>query len=96
MNTKPTIMKWANGSNAYVADDAATDIERRASTVFAVVGDNGALLSICDPDGEETPYIIPANYFREFVVPGGIPAGARIVAKNLADSNFANLIIEVS
>jgi len=64
--------------------------------VFIRVGSGGALVSIDDAPGSEKPYVIPPNYWREIVVTGGIPAGARVVARNLvAGANFSDLVVEV-
>ena len=92
---KPDLLTWNAGTNSY-ANPASGSVTHDCSVVFVRVGDNGALVSIADAVGQEKPYIIPPNYWREIVVAGGISAGARIVAKNLkTGTNFADLSMEV-
>ena len=91
---KPDLLAWAAGADAYAEADSG-EVAHDATVVFIRVGSSGALVSIDDEAGSEKPYIIPPNYWREFAVPGGIPSGARIVAKNLvAGSNFSDLTVE--
>lgn len=92
---KPDILSWPDGSDNW-AVSATGAVLHDSSVVFIRVGIGGAFVSIDDADGAEKPYVIPPNYWREIVIPGGIPAGARIVAKNFtAGSNFSDLTVEV-
>ena len=92
---KPDILTWLAGSDSWSQADSGA-VGHEASIVFIRVGAGGALVSIDDETGQERPFIIPPNYWREIVVSGGIPAGARIVAKNLtAGANFTDLYVEV-
>ena len=92
---KPDLLTWASGGDAWSTPDTGS-VTHDATVVFIRIGSGGALVSIDDADGQEKPYIIPPNYWREIVVPGGIPAGARIVARNLAGGiNFSDLYAEV-
>jgi len=92
---KPDLLTWGIGADAW-ADPDAGSITHDATVVFVRVGSGGALVSINDALGAEKPYVIPPNYWREIVVPGGVPAGARVVARNLvAGVNFSDLVVEV-
>lgn len=92
---KPDLLTWATGSDIYAAPATGT-VSHDASVVFIRVASGGAMVSVGDEEDSEKPYIIPPNYFREIVIPGGISAGCRIVAKNLIDgANFRELTVEV-
>jgi hypothetical protein len=92
---KPCLLTWNAGTDNYAAP-AFGSVAHDCTVLFIRVGDGGALVSIGDAAGQEKPYIIPPNYWREIVVAGGIPAGAHIVAKNLsAGTNFTDLAVEV-
>lgn len=92
---KPDILSWSAGSDTFSQAESGT-VSHDASVIFIRVGAGGALVSIDDQDGSEKPFIIPPNYWREIVLSDVIPAGARIVAKNLtAGENFSDLIVEV-
>lgn len=92
---KPDILAWLTGSDNWSQADSGT-VSHDASVVFVRVGSGGALVSIDDEAGQEKPYLIPPNYWREIVIPGSIPAGARIVAKNLTTGvDFTDLYVEV-
>lgn len=92
---KPDLLTWAAGASDYAAPDAGS-VTHDAGVLFVIVGAGGALLSVADPAGQERPYVIPANFWREIAVAGGIPAGSRIVARNLSGTtNFAGLVVEV-
>jgi hypothetical protein len=92
---KPNLLTWTSGLNNF-ANPNSGSVTHAGTVVFIRVGSGGALVSIDDAVGQEKPYVIPPNYWREIVVPGGIPAGARIVAKNLvAGMGFSDLFVEV-
>ena len=92
---KPDLLVWAAGSDAY-AEPGSGEVTHDATVVFIRVGSGGALVSIGDEAGSEQPYVVPPNYWREFAVAGGIPSGARVVAKNLvAGTSFSDLTVEV-
>lgn len=92
---KPDLLTWTSGNDAY-ANPTSGSVTHAGTVVFIRVGSGGALVSIDDAAGQEKPYVIPPNYWREIVVPGGVPAGARIVAKNLvAGMSFSDLFGEV-
>lgn len=92
---KPDLLVWATGSDSYAGPDAGT-VTHAGTVLFVRVGSGGALVSVDDEAGQERPYLIPGNYWREIVVPAGIPVGARIVARNLdAGVDFAGLYVEV-
>jgi hypothetical protein len=92
---KPDLLTWITGTDAWAGPDAGS-VSHDGTVVFIRVGSGGALVSIDDAVGQEKPYIVPPNYWREIVVPGGIPTGARLVAKNLdAGVNFSDLAVEV-
>ena len=92
---KPDLLTWGIGTDAW-ADPDAGSISHDATVVFIRVGSGGALVSIDDAPGAEKPYIVPPNYWREIVVPGGVPAGARVVARNLVVGvDFSDLAVEV-
>lgn len=92
---KPDILRWYSGYDSYVPPMSG-HISHDSSCVFIRVGIGGAYVSIDDASGQEKPFIIPPNYWREIAIPGGIPAGARIVARNLIyGDNFSDLIVEV-
>lgn len=92
---KPDLLTWLSGSDSY-ANPTSGGVTHAGTVVFIRVGSGGALVSIADAAGQEKPYIIPPNYWREIVVPGGISAGAPIVAKNLvAGMSFSDLFVEV-
>jgi len=92
---KPDLLTWNTGTDAW-ADPDAGNVSHDGTVVFIRVGSGGALVSIDDAPGAEKSYIVPPNYWREIVVPSGIPAGARVVAKNLATGvNFSDLAVEV-
>ena len=92
---KPDLLLWDTGSDTY-ADPQTGSISHDSSVVFFRVAAGGALVSIDDETGGERPFVIPPNYWREIVIPGGIAAGSRIVAKNLTSGvNFRELIVEV-
>ena len=92
---KPDLLQWASGSDDWAeADNGA--VSHNSSVIFVRVGIGGALLSVADQAGQEKPFIIPPNYWREIAVPDGIPAGGRIVAKNFTTGdNFSSLVVEV-
>jgi len=92
---KPDLLTWATGTDTW-ADPGSGSVTHDGTVVFIRVGSGGALVSIDDEAGQEKPYLIPPNYWREIVVPGGVPSGARIVAKNLtAGADFTDLYVEV-
>jgi hypothetical protein len=92
---KPDLLVWDSGSDLY-AEPVSGTVSHEASVVFIRIAAGGALVSIADEAGNETPFVIPPNYWREIIIPGGIPAGSRIVAKNLtAGANFRDLMVEV-
>ena len=92
---KPDILKW-NAGNGFYSNPNSGVVSHDSSSVFIRVGAGGAYVSIDDAPGSEKPYVVPPNYWREIAVPGGIPAGARIVAKNfLNDISFTDLLVEV-
>jgi len=92
---KPDLLTWSAGTDAW-ADPDAGSISHNGTVVFIRVASGGALVSIDDAPGAEKPYVIPPNYWREIAVPGGIPGGARVVARNLvAGVNFSDLVVEV-
>jgi hypothetical protein len=92
---KPDLLTWATGTDSYAAPTSGS-VTHDGKLAFIRVGSGGALVSIHDAAGQEKPYIVPPNYWREIVVPGGVPAGARIVAKNLvAGTSFSDLFVEV-
>ena len=92
---KPDLLAWSYGTDTYSIAPSGS-VTHEGKLVFIRVGSGGALVSIHDAAGQERPYLIPPNYWREIVVPGGVPAGARIVAKNLvAGVRFSDLFGEV-
>lgn len=92
---KPDLLTWTSGTNTY-ANPNSGSVTHAGTVVFIRVGSGGALVSIADAAGQEKPYIIPPNYWREIVVPGGIATGARIVARNLVSgASFSDLFVEV-
>ena len=92
---KPDLLTWPEGSDAY-ADPQTGTVSHDASVIFIRVAAGGALVSVDDEIGSEKPFIVPPNYWREIVIPGGIPAGSRIVARNLTSGvNFSELAVEV-
>jgi hypothetical protein len=92
---KPDLLCWDTGSDTY-ADPQTGNVNHDSGVVFIRVAAGGALVSIDDETDSEKPFIIPPNYWREIVIPGGITAGSRIVAKNLTSGvNFRELAVEV-
>ena len=92
---KPDLLSWATGDDTWTQADSGA-VTHDSSVVFIRVGSGGALVSIGDAVGQEKSYLIPPNYWRELVIPGGIPASSRIVAKNLVSGvNFSDLYVEV-
>ena len=92
---KPDLLTWTVGSDPY-ANPVSGNVTHEGKLVFIRVGSGGALVSIGDAAGQEKPYIVPPNYWREIVIPGGVPIGARIVAKNLVVGvSFSDLFVEV-
>jgi len=92
---KPDLLTWSYGTDAYSTATSGS-VTHEGKLVFIRVGSGGALLSIGDAAGQEKPYLVPPNYWREIVIPGGVPAGARIVARNLVVGvNFSDLFVEV-
>lgn len=92
---KPVLLSWSAGNDTYAPPETGT-ISHDAGVIFIRVASGGALVSVGDEEDDEKPYIIPPNFFREIVIPGGISAGCRIVAKNLISGvNFRDLTVEV-
>ena len=92
---KPDLLQWAAGSDEWAQADSGA-VSHDASVIFVRVGIGGALLSVADQAGQEKPFIIPPNYWREIAVPGGIQASSRIVARNFTTGdNFSSLVVEV-
>lgn len=92
---KPDLLRWPTGTDSYAAPTTGS-VTHDGKLAFIRVGSGGALVSINDAAGQEKPYIVPPNYWREIVVPVGVPAGARIVAKNLVvGMGFSDLFVEV-
>lgn len=92
---KPDLLRWPTGTDSYAAPTTGS-VTHDGKLAFIRVGSGGALVSINDAAGQEKPYVVPPNYWREIVLPGGAPAGARIVAKNLvAGMSFSDLFVEV-
>ena len=92
---KPDLLRWPVGSDAYTQASSGS-VTHESRLAFIRVGTGGVLVSIGDAEGQEKPFLIPPNYWREIVIPGGIAAGARIVARNLvAGVNFTDLYVEV-
>lgn len=92
---KPDLLQWPTGTDAY-APAASGSVAHESRIAFVRVGSGGALVSIGDPIGQEKPFLIPPNYWREIVIPGGMAAGARIVAKNLTQGvSYSDLYVEV-
>lgn len=92
---KPDLLAWSYGTDTYSTATSGS-VTHEGKLVFIRVGSGGALVSINDAAGQEKPYLVPPNYWREIVVPGGVPVGARIVAKNLvAGVSFSDLFVEV-
>jgi hypothetical protein len=92
---KPDLLHWATGADSYTTPTTGS-VTHDGKLAFIRVGSGGALVSIADAAGQEKPYVIPPNYWREIAVPGGVPSGARIVAKNLVPGmSFTDLFVEV-
>lgn len=92
---KPDLLWWDTGSDIY-ADPQTGNVTHDSGVAFIRVSAGGALVSIDDETGGEKPFIISPDCWREIVIPGGITAGSRIVAKNLTSGvNFLELAVEV-
>jgi hypothetical protein len=90
---KPDILIWNGGSDDYTScnEGAITQSRRRA-----LIYNNGcaALLSIADAAGEEKPFLIPAYFTREMVLPFEIDISDVIKIKNLEAGRDYDLTIE--
>ncbi len=92
---KPDLLYWSTGGDTYTTASSGS-VTHESRLAFIRVGSGGALVSIGDAAGQEKSFLIPPNYWREIVIPGGIAVGARIVARNLvAGVNFTDLFVEI-
>jgi hypothetical protein len=90
---RPDILIWNGGSDDYASCDtgAITQSRRRA-----LIYNNGcaALMSIADTEGEEKPFLVPAYFTREMVLPFEIESTDVIKVKNLEAGRDFDLTVE--
>jgi hypothetical protein len=92
---KPDILIWNGGSDDYAScNEGAITQKRRKALIY----NNGcaALMSIADAATEEKPFLIPAYFTREMVLPFEIDVGDEIKVKNLEAGRDFDLTIEFS